>query len=229
MWLRPAIKLEGDEYYEYVLMYVDDILAISIDPTEILKSMEGKTVKYKNGKIAPPEMYLGARLKREMINGNMCCTITSDENVIAALQTITFSSRVMVQHRFPLIISLFSLAPGYISGGAILPFLYLTFLPSILFSISVGSIDIARMSSTYKIRYSQYSSVSGFIAGLSHNSVSAGMDLNPFSSHLFAIKDLKSALSDFSPYKALTTITTSSCSSPNFGARSYPMVFRIVC
>ena len=84
----PAIKPDGDEYYEYVLMYVDDILAISIDPTEILKSMEGKTVKYKNGKIAPPEMYLGARLKREMINGNMCCTITSDENVIAALQTI---------------------------------------------------------------------------------------------------------------------------------------------
>ena len=58
----PAIKPDSDDYYEYVLMYVDDILAISIDPTEILKSMEGKTVKYKNGKIAPPEIYLGARL-----------------------------------------------------------------------------------------------------------------------------------------------------------------------
>ena len=40
------------------MMYVDDILAISIDCTEILKGMEGKTVKYKNGKIPPPEMYL---------------------------------------------------------------------------------------------------------------------------------------------------------------------------
>ena len=31
-------------------MYIDNIVAISIDPTEIVKSMEGKTVKYKNGK-----------------------------------------------------------------------------------------------------------------------------------------------------------------------------------
>ena len=82
VWLRPAIKPDGEEYYEYVLMYVDDILAISIDPTEILKSMEGKTVKYKNGKIAPPEMYLGARLKRKMINGSMCSTIDGNYQVI---------------------------------------------------------------------------------------------------------------------------------------------------
>ena len=47
-------------------------MAISIDPTEMLKSMEGKTVKYNNGNIAPQEMYLGARLKRKMINVNMC-------------------------------------------------------------------------------------------------------------------------------------------------------------
>ena len=88
LWLRPAIKPDGEEYYEYVLMYVDDILAISIDPTGILKIMEGKTVKYKNGKIAPPEMYLGARLKRKMINGNMCWTITSYDYVISDVQTI---------------------------------------------------------------------------------------------------------------------------------------------
>ena len=76
MWLRPAIKPDSEEYYEYVLMYVYDTLEISIDPTETLKSMEGKTVKYNNGKIAPPEMYLGPILKRKVINGNMCWTIT---------------------------------------------------------------------------------------------------------------------------------------------------------
>ena len=69
-------------------MYVDDILAISIDLTEIIKSMEGKTVKYKNGKTDPPEIYLGARLKRNMINENMCWTITSYDYVIAAVHTI---------------------------------------------------------------------------------------------------------------------------------------------
>ena len=43
VWLRPAVKFNGKEYYEWVLMYVDDILAISMDPTAILKSMEGDT------------------------------------------------------------------------------------------------------------------------------------------------------------------------------------------
>ena len=29
VWMRPATKPDGEEYYEYVLVYVDDILAIS--------------------------------------------------------------------------------------------------------------------------------------------------------------------------------------------------------
>ena len=33
-------------------------------------------------------MYLGARLKRKMINGNMCWTIISYDYVIAAVQKI---------------------------------------------------------------------------------------------------------------------------------------------
>ena len=39
VWLRPVIKPHGEEYYEYILVYVDNILAISMNPTEILKSM----------------------------------------------------------------------------------------------------------------------------------------------------------------------------------------------
>ena len=88
VWLRPAIKPDSEDDFAYVMMYVDDILEISIDPAEILKSMEGKTVKYNNGKIYPPEMYLGAILKIKIINGNMCWTITSYNYVISAVQTI---------------------------------------------------------------------------------------------------------------------------------------------
>ena len=88
VWLRPAIKPEGEEYYEYLLMHVDNIMAIPIDPTQILKSMEGKTVKYSNVKIYPPEMYMGAILKRKIINGNMCWTITSYDYLIVAVKKI---------------------------------------------------------------------------------------------------------------------------------------------
>ena len=69
-------------------MYADYILSISMKPIEILKSMEGKTVKYNNGKIDPQEMYLGEKLKQELINGHMCCTITSYDYVISAVHTI---------------------------------------------------------------------------------------------------------------------------------------------
>ena len=69
-------------------MYVDDILAISMDPTAILMSMEGNTVKYKNGKIESPEMYLGAKLKEKQLNGQWCWTISSTDYIKAAVQTV---------------------------------------------------------------------------------------------------------------------------------------------
>ena len=82
------MKYDGEEYYEYILMYIDDILAISMDPTSILMSMEGNTVKYKNGKIEAPEMYLRAKLKEKQLNGRWCWTISSVDYIKAAVQTV---------------------------------------------------------------------------------------------------------------------------------------------
>ena len=31
IWLTPAIKYNGEEYHEYILCYVDDVLGISAD------------------------------------------------------------------------------------------------------------------------------------------------------------------------------------------------------
>ena len=88
VWLRPAVKPDREEYYEWVLMYVDDILAISMGPTFILKSMEGDTVKYKNGKIEPPEMYFGAKLLKKELKGHLCWAISSTNYIKAAVQTV---------------------------------------------------------------------------------------------------------------------------------------------
>ena len=117
----------------------------------------------------------------------------------------------------PFIIFCFNLAPRYISGGAIFPFLYLTVFPSIPFSISVGFIDMTKISSTYTSTYSYYYSPSGLIAGLNHTSGSDGIYLNPIFSSFLAMKDLKAALADFNPYRALITINTFPCSAPNSG------------
>jgi hypothetical protein len=87
VWLRAATKSDGETYYEYVLMYVDDILAMSQDAQAILKEVQG-TFKFKNDKIEPPEFYLGAKLQKKEINGYHCWTITSQDYVKAAVQNV---------------------------------------------------------------------------------------------------------------------------------------------
>ena len=88
VWMRVATKENGEDYYEYILMYVDDILAISRDAKALLISMEGGTVKYKNGKIEPPDTYLGARLFQKTMNGVQMWGISSVDYVKAAIKTL---------------------------------------------------------------------------------------------------------------------------------------------
>ena len=59
-----------------------------MDPTTIFMSMEGNTVKYKNGKTEPPEMYLGAKLQEKELNGQLCWTISSNDYIKAAVQMV---------------------------------------------------------------------------------------------------------------------------------------------
>ena len=58
---RPAVKEDGFEYYEYVLCYVDDILAISHKAKDALKAVQA-IFKLKDDKIDPPDMYLGGQI-----------------------------------------------------------------------------------------------------------------------------------------------------------------------
>ena len=70
------------------MCYVDDILAISMKATEVLESLKSEKIKFKNNKIAEPEMYLGARLQKKQINGKYAWTITSVDYIKAAIDTI---------------------------------------------------------------------------------------------------------------------------------------------
>jgi hypothetical protein len=39
VWLRSAIKPGGAQYYEYILVYIDNILAILLDPQSIMNTL----------------------------------------------------------------------------------------------------------------------------------------------------------------------------------------------
>jgi hypothetical protein len=88
VWLRPAMKADGSEYYEYVLCYVDDILSISHDPMRTMKRIQ-EDFKLKNDKIAEPDMYLGATLKKmKLASGKTCWTMSPEEYVKSAVANV---------------------------------------------------------------------------------------------------------------------------------------------
>ena len=65
VWLRAVLKPDEEKYYEYILSYVDDVLAISHNGIGIMDEIR-TTFKFKDNKVAPPETYLGARLQKKL-------------------------------------------------------------------------------------------------------------------------------------------------------------------
>ena len=40
VWFRPAVKADGTKYYEYILVYTDDILVLSTDPKSVIHEID---------------------------------------------------------------------------------------------------------------------------------------------------------------------------------------------
>ena len=87
MWMRPAMKGDGEEYYEYILCYVDDILCISHDPSRPMNDIRS-SLKFKGDKFEEPEFYLGANLKKKRLNGKKVWTMLSFDYLQNALKNI---------------------------------------------------------------------------------------------------------------------------------------------
>ena len=56
------MKSDGSIIYEYILIYMDDILAIGLDTKLVLNQVNGYC-KLKEGSIGPLNIYLGAKLR----------------------------------------------------------------------------------------------------------------------------------------------------------------------
>ena len=68
--MRPAVKSDGTEYYEYILLYTNDVLCVSEFPERILRKEPDKYFKLKPNSIGPPKLYLGSGIRKvELENG----------------------------------------------------------------------------------------------------------------------------------------------------------------
>ena len=82
--MRPATKSDGEEYYEYLLVYVDDILCVSADPKIPMLEIAA-SLRFKKDKIEPPDMYLGATLEEKELNGKSLWTMSSTKYIKTAV------------------------------------------------------------------------------------------------------------------------------------------------
>ena len=89
VWLRQAKKSNGQDYYEYVLLYTDDALVISENAERILRSEIGKYFELKEESIGDPKIYLGGHVQKvQLDNGVECWAFSSSQYVQAAVKNV---------------------------------------------------------------------------------------------------------------------------------------------
>jgi hypothetical protein len=89
VWMRPALKPDGSEYYEYVLIYMDDVLVVSTWGEKILREGIGRYFDLKEESIGPPTIYLGGHLRKvELENGVKAWAFSSSQYVRKAVKNI---------------------------------------------------------------------------------------------------------------------------------------------
>ena len=82
VWMRAATKPNGVDYFEYVLLYVDDCLVISHKPESILREEIGRYFTLKEASIGPPSQYKGGKLRQvTMANSHKCWAFVSTQYV----------------------------------------------------------------------------------------------------------------------------------------------------
>ena len=87
VWLRPAVKPDGEKYYDYILCYVDDILTISLEPERPMNDI-GKAFKFKKNLVEKPDIYLGAKLEEKILNGRKVWSMTSKDYVKLSIENV---------------------------------------------------------------------------------------------------------------------------------------------
>lgn len=66
VWIRAATKASKEEYCEYLFVYADDIIAIGIDPNNVIICLNNYFAM-KPESIHPPDDYLGTKIKETQL------------------------------------------------------------------------------------------------------------------------------------------------------------------
>ena len=83
-----AKNSNGEDYYEYVLLYTDDALVVSEHPKECLLEID-KYFPMKKGSIDTPRLYLGGKISQvQLPNGVIAYALSMSQYVREAIENI---------------------------------------------------------------------------------------------------------------------------------------------
>ena len=88
LWMRKATRSNGESYYEYILLYVDDLLCCSEFPKEAIFEIE-KYFPLKKGSIGTPNNYLGGKVgKVTLTNGIEAYSWSIGQYVLSSIESV---------------------------------------------------------------------------------------------------------------------------------------------
>ena len=89
VWRGLSKQSTGEEYYEYVLLYVDNVLVISVNADDVLQREIGQHFVLREESIGPPSPYLGGKLREVTLeNGTKAWAFGSCQYVQSAVQNV---------------------------------------------------------------------------------------------------------------------------------------------
>ena len=89
VWMRPAIKSDGNTYYEFILLYVADTLVVSENAESILQNKLRRYFHLKEESIGPPTIYLGGWVRKvQRENGVWAWIFSSSQYVQSAIKNV---------------------------------------------------------------------------------------------------------------------------------------------
>ena len=89
VWFRSSVKEDGTDYYQYVLLYTDDILAIMEYPERFIREELSNCFVVKPNSIGPPTQYLGNKVSNvQLENGRHAWSFSSSQYVQSAVKNV---------------------------------------------------------------------------------------------------------------------------------------------
>ena len=88
VWRKPGIKSNGETYYEYIIVYIDDLLVIGQHPSHITDALQADPFNYILKDVEEPKTYLGAVISKYNLEGTVTWAISADDYLRKALANV---------------------------------------------------------------------------------------------------------------------------------------------